>query len=300
MDSGTTSPFSAPRPEARQSRPIMPGLPFPPGVGKNLFGRAARLVVVLSLAVPWVLPAAEVEPKDDLEFAYRALTRALQEGRYEDGLAFSRLALALEPNNPAHAYNAACCEARRGRSVAALDYLERALKLGFSDAAHLKADEDLASLRGEPRFQRALAALENPPAADARADAELRDLAGRWISQSIRNDYDNGAFDRGAGEDYTPLFILNNGTWRHGTQSGKVTISDASPADLAFMDFKPTAKPENLPKRKFELQGWAGDRAMGYWRTDPSDGKPYRVVLHFRIRDPRPGLATWIRSRAAL
>ncbi len=147
-------------------------------------------------------------------------------------------------------------------------------------------------------FQRAGPAAAEPPAPEARARAELRALAGRWISQSVRNDYDNGAFDRGTGEDATSLFILENGTWRYGHQSGKVTISDASPADLKFMDFKPTAKPENLPRRKFELQGWAGDRAMGFWRTDPADGQPYRVVLHFRIREPRPGLATWIRSRA--
>ncbi len=147
-------------------------------------------------------------------------------------------------------------------------------------------------------FQRAAPAAAEPLTPEARARAELGALAGRWVSQSVRNDYDNGAFDRGAGEDHTPLFILNNGTWRYGTQSGKVTISDASPADLEFMDFKPTAKPENLPRRKFELQGWAGDRAMGFWRTDPADGQPYRVVLHFRLREPRPGLATWIRSRA--
>ena len=147
-------------------------------------------------------------------------------------------------------------------------------------------------------FQHAGPAAAEPPTPEARAGAELRALVGRWVSQSVRNDYDNGAFDRGAGEDSTPLFILENGTWRYGNQGGKVTISDASAADLAFMDFKPTAKPENLPRRKFELQGWAGDRAMGFWRTDPADGRPYRVVLHFRIREPRPGLATWIRSRA--
>lgn len=147
-------------------------------------------------------------------------------------------------------------------------------------------------------FQRAGAAAAEPASPAAAAPAELRALAGRWVSQSVRNDYDNGAFDRGAGEDATPLFILENGTWRYGTQSGRVTVSDASAADLAFMDFKPTAKPENLPRRKFELLGWAGDRAMGFWRTDPADGQPYRVVLHFRIREPRPGLATWIRSRA--
>lgn len=148
-------------------------------------------------------------------------------------------------------------------------------------------------------FQHAGPAAAEPAAAPARAGAELRALVGRWVGQSARNDYDNGAFDRGVEEDATPLFILENGSWRYGNQSGKVTISDASPADLAFMDFKSTAKPENLPRRKFELQGWAGDRAMGFWRTDPADGRPYRVVLHFRIREPRPGLATWIRSRAS-
>ena len=147
-------------------------------------------------------------------------------------------------------------------------------------------------------FQRAGPTAAETPTPEARARTELRALTGRWISQSVRNDYDNGAFDRGAGEDATPLFILDNGTWRYGNQGGPVTISDASPADLKFMDFKSTAKPENLPRRKFELQGWAGDRAMGFWRTDPADGQPYRVVLHFRIREPRPGLATWIRSRA--
>ncbi|MFZ9839472.1 MAG: hypothetical protein ACO3JJ_13160 [Opitutaceae bacterium] len=147
-------------------------------------------------------------------------------------------------------------------------------------------------------FQRAGAAAVESTPRESRAPGELRALAGRWIHQSIRNDYDNGAFDRGAGEDHTPLFLLENGTWRYGHQTGKVTISDASPADLAFMDFKPTAKPENLPRRKFELHGWGGERAMGFWRIDPADGNPYRVVLHFRIREPRPGLATWIRSRA--
>ncbi len=152
--------------------------------------------------------------------------------------------------------------------------------------------------RNQFAFLRAGANAATKPAPEARVGTELRALAGRWIHQSIRNDYDNGAFDRGAGEDPTPLILLENGTWRYGNQTGKVMISDASPADLAFMDFKPTAKPEHLPRRKFELQGWAGDRALGFWRTDPADGQPYRVLLHFRIREPRPGLATWIRSRA--
>jgi hypothetical protein len=47
------------------------------------------------------LPGSEAEPKRDRELAYRALMRALKEGRYEDGLALSRLALALKPNDSA-------------------------------------------------------------------------------------------------------------------------------------------------------------------------------------------------------
>ena len=259
---------------------------------------------VLLCALVALLFAAPLraDVKADISFAYQALERALKDGRYEDGLALCRLAMALEPKKPDHAYNAACCEARRGRAEAALDYLEQALKLGFNDLEHLRNDEDLASLREQPRFKRAVTSLEAkapdaPPA--LRAEVEMRALSGRWVSQSMRNDYDNGSFDRGAGEDYTPLYLLTQGEWRYGTQGGKVTISDVSPADLAFMDFKPTAKPENLPKRKFELLGWAGDRAMGFWRVDERDGTPYRIVLHFRVREPRPGLATWIRSRAS-
>jgi tetratricopeptide (TPR) repeat protein len=237
--------------------------------------------------------------KADIEFAYQALERAMKDRRYEDGLALCRLAMALEPRNPDHAYNAACCEARRGQVEAALAYLEQAVKLGFQDVEVLKNDEDLASLREQPRFKRAVADAARSASPAGRAEADMRALSGRWTSQSMRNDYDNGSFDRGAGQDYTPLYFLTQGEWRYGTQGGKVTISDVTAADLAFMDFKPTDKPENLPKRKFELHDWAGDRAMGFWRVDDRDGTPYRIVLHFRVREPRPGLATWIRSRAS-
>lgn len=261
--------------------------------------RPDHRVLLLSLAAFLLAMPARADVKADLEFAYQALERALKDRRYEDGLALCRLAMALEPRKPDHAYNAACCEARRGQVDAALAFLEQAVKLGFQDAEFLQKDEDLASLREQPRFKRAVADAVRRASPAGRAEAEMRALSARWTSQSMRNDYDDGSFDRGGGQDYTPLYFLTQGEWRYGTQGGKVTISDVTAADLAFMDFKPTDKPENLPKRKFELLGWAGDRAMGFWRVDERDGTPYRIVLHFRVRDPRPGLATWIRSRAA-
>ena len=42
--------------------------------------------------------------------------------------------------------------ARLGKTDEALDRLQKAVEFGFRDAAHIKTDDDLASLRGEPRF----------------------------------------------------------------------------------------------------------------------------------------------------
>jgi tetratricopeptide (TPR) repeat protein len=49
-------------------------------------------------------------------------------------------------------YNVACCQALLGEKEAALATLERAMDLGFPDLGQPAADEDLVSLRGDPRF----------------------------------------------------------------------------------------------------------------------------------------------------
>jgi Flp pilus assembly protein TadD len=73
-------------------------------------------------------------------------------GRLEDGLAIDRRLVRLEPENPTVQYNLACSLALLQRADEALDALERAVELGYDDAEHLLADEDLAALRGEERF----------------------------------------------------------------------------------------------------------------------------------------------------
>lgn len=261
-----------------------------------------RLLRCLIIACACLNPGLAATVSEDVEFAYLALGRLLKDGRFEDAWAICRMAAKLEPEKASHVYNAACCLARMGRTEAALDQLEESLRLGFNDLDLLRTDPDLESIRGRSRFRTAALSLEKKPDAqlvpNERGAKELGDLAGKWTSQSMRNDYDDGSHDSGGGEDYTPLFIMPDGTWRYGTQSGRVTVSDVSTSDLAFMDFKPTDNPKNLPKRKFELSGWAGQSAMCFWRIDEADGKPYRIVVHFRVRQPRPGLATWIRSRS--
>jgi hypothetical protein len=282
---------------------LPPGLHPPRGASPCFIPRSGLRLGFVMLCYATLSSGFAADVATDIEFAYQALGRALRDGRHEDGLAICRLAAALQPEDLRHPYNAACCEARLGRTEAALTDLEQSLRLGFNDLELLRTDEDLASLRSHPRFKRAVKSLERTSAVPAElagaGSAELRNLAGKWVSQSMRNDYDDGSYDRGRGEDYTALIITVDGMWRYGNQTGKLTLSDVSAADLAFMDFKPTDNPKNLPKRKFELLGWAGGRAMCFWRIDEADGKPYRILLHFRVSQPRPGLATWIRSRAS-
>jgi putative intracellular protease/amidase len=50
-------------------------------------------------------------------------------------------------------FNLACIQALGGEREAALATLERAVEAGFGDGAYMASDEELASLRQEPRFQ---------------------------------------------------------------------------------------------------------------------------------------------------
>jgi len=80
-------------------------------------------------------------------------------GRLEEGLAADERLVLLVPENPTVHYNLACSLALLGRHESALASLERSIQLGYDDLPHMLADEDLAVLREEPRFQQLLARL---------------------------------------------------------------------------------------------------------------------------------------------
>ncbi len=82
-------------------------------------------------------------------------------GRVQEGLAVDRKLAELEPENPTVHYNLACSLALSGAKSAALDALERAAKLGYTDGEFLQGDEDLEALRSEPRFQELVARLKS-------------------------------------------------------------------------------------------------------------------------------------------
>ncbi len=97
-------------------------------------------------------------PDDPAQLAELAHALTLL-GRHEEGLRVDRRLAALVPEDSTVHYNLACSLALCGDPAAALDELERAVELGYEDADPRAAEDDLASLNGEPRFEALLAGL---------------------------------------------------------------------------------------------------------------------------------------------
>jgi len=81
------------------------------------------------------------------------LTRdLLAQKRYWDAMTTLSVAVEIRDDSSFAWYNLACAAARSGSRKRALEALEKAIDLGFRDLAHISGDEDLESLRKEPRY----------------------------------------------------------------------------------------------------------------------------------------------------
>lgn len=58
----------------------------------------------------------------------------------------------LQYHNGSAMYNLACAYALNGDRAAALEWLEKSVNAGYDDPGNIQNDSDIASLRGEPRF----------------------------------------------------------------------------------------------------------------------------------------------------
>lgn len=74
-------------------------------------------------------------------------------GRFQDGLQIDLELTRLRPHEPENWYNLACSHALLADRDKAIAALERAIDLGYSDAAWMRSDPDMASLREDPAFQ---------------------------------------------------------------------------------------------------------------------------------------------------
>jgi hypothetical protein len=88
------------------------------------------------------------------------------------------------------AYDAACCFAQDGKADPAFAQLDHAIALGMRDKQHLESDTDLVSIRGDARWPRLAAAIDQ---ANAEADKAVKEpglrkelLAMRDADQAVR------------------------------------------------------------------------------------------------------------------
>jgi len=77
-----------------------------------------------------------------------------QEQRAEDAIRETNLAMVLRPNEATVLYNAACTFCNIGRRSDAIDALRKAWEAGFRDPDWTRRDPDLASLHGDPEFEK--------------------------------------------------------------------------------------------------------------------------------------------------
>ena len=73
-------------------------------------------------------------------------------GQPDKALEWAERALAIDPEEINTLYNAGCVHALSGRADAAIDCLEKAVRIGFAHRDWIDNDSDLDGLRDHPRF----------------------------------------------------------------------------------------------------------------------------------------------------
>ncbi len=111
---------------------------------------AARAAYADALAV--IERHMDLNPDDPRAATMRGVALC-RTGRRDEGLRWAREALALDPLDAGVKYNAACIHAVEGAKEDALALLADAIRAGFGNREWFLRDPDLASLRGDPRFE---------------------------------------------------------------------------------------------------------------------------------------------------
>jgi hypothetical protein len=91
-----------------------------------------------------------------------AVAEFFARGEYEKAAKLLEQAVQRIPQDFNAHYNLACALGRLGKNEEAIVHLQKAVELGFRDAKHIEGDEDLATLRKDPRFAAALKKAAEP------------------------------------------------------------------------------------------------------------------------------------------
>jgi len=75
-------------------------------------------------------------------------------GRLQEGLAVDEKLVAVRPTDPTAHYNLACRYALLKQRDKAISTLRKAVELGYRDFQFMQEDQDLDSIRKDPRFRK--------------------------------------------------------------------------------------------------------------------------------------------------
>lgn len=185
----------------------------------------ARGRVVAAVIFCAALPAmaADIEDRN-----YDKAMELHQHERYQGAAARFMASYDIGYRQQASAYNAACALAQAGLTDDAFQWLDKAYAAGFDLEDYLDDDDDLRSLRGDPRFAALRARVTNGRgtkeqregeslaqkyralAGQKGADAGHLDELGRELLRHDRYEEAAGAFERAAAMEDDPASTLYN------------------------------------------------------------------------------------------
>jgi tetratricopeptide (TPR) repeat protein len=84
----------------------------------------------------------------------KAITAAFTAKKYDEAEKLLNELIPIDHENFVPWYNLACALARQGKTDESVKMLEQAVARGYANIAHLRADDDLASIRETPGFKR--------------------------------------------------------------------------------------------------------------------------------------------------
>ncbi len=205
--------------------------------------------VMLSAAV-----AAAAEPAPSVQDVWRMpqvwpqhtqlrneFLKAIRRGDTKAMEKVSKAGTELMPDDPTWRYNHACALAYREKPDAALDDLEKAVRLGFRNAAAIEKDSDFARIRDLPRFKEIVALarkLANEPVPGHPRPVPAYTSFGGTVTLTPTNVAWN--FDSGVFETHIQIAGVNN------------------PSPLATRYGASRPKPNDCPERPY-LAAWLSE-----------------------------------------
>jgi hypothetical protein len=128
------------------------------------------------------------------------MVQSVREGKIEEMEAVARKAIAVFPDDATWHYNLACALAYRADKTESLAMLERAIDLGFRNPKAIEEDNDLKTLKKDPRFKVLIekaAKLQGKPVEGVIQPQITTSVMGKPVKIEAANtiwDFDKGCF----------------------------------------------------------------------------------------------------------